>query len=233
MINLGKGHPNPRLLPLSHIRESFEAVSSRADAAVGLLQYGRMQGNERLCEAIAGWMGRRGGEGGRAPRSEEILVTTGSGPGFATIAQLFTRAGDVVLVDDPGFFLMYSTVEDCGLRAIGVRTDERGMDVGRVEELVRGGVRPRLVYTVPFANNPTGVGMSDERKRRLVELAREFGFKIGTLCDEDGRGGTARGDGGGWLTFVCCVYCVRWLGCVFVGFRGGGSGGRGVHDAAV
>lgn len=60
-----------------------------------------------------------------------------------------------------------------------MQTDGEGMDVAKVERLLEEGARPSMLYTVPIANNPTGVGMSDERKRRLVALAREYGFKIG------------------------------------------------------
>lgn len=106
-------------------------------------------------------------------------MTTGSGPALAVIMQLYTRPGDVILVDAPGYFLAYYTFEDCGVRVVSVDTDAEGMDVGKVEQLLKEGVRPSMVYTVPIANNPTGVGMSEGRKRRLVALAREYGFKIG------------------------------------------------------
>lgn len=58
-------------------------------------------------------------------------------------------------------------------------TDAHGLDVDRVEALLKEGVRPSMVYTVPIANNPTAADMSEERKEKLVQLAREYKFKIG------------------------------------------------------
>lgn len=158
---------------------AFRDAAAKPDAAVTMLQYGRMQGNEQLCERISQWIDTTCNKRPNLPKPENILITNGSGPAMALVMQLYTKPGDVILVDSPGYFMAYYAFDDCHLEAVPVPTDSQGLDVDRIEALLKEGVRPSMVYTVPIANNPTGAGMSDERKQRLVQLAREYKFRIG------------------------------------------------------
>jgi 2-aminoadipate transaminase len=69
--------------------------------------------------------------------------------------------------------------KEAGLEVRSVGIDEDGMRVDELDQLIRGaGIRPRLVYTIPFHHNPTGVCLSDERSQRLLSLAAEFDFVV-------------------------------------------------------
>lgn len=175
---LTQGHPSPSLLPLAQVKEAFQAASATSNATVDLLQYGRMQGNAALCEEISAWMTGSGGRK-RAMGPENILVTAGAGPALSVICQIFTKPGDVIFIDSPAYFLSFYTFVDCRLQVVEIPTDEHGISVDDIEARLKAGERPSMVYTVPIANNPTGVSMSDGRRRRLVELSREYDFKIG------------------------------------------------------
>ena len=78
--------------------------------------------------------------------------------------------GDHVLVESPTFLTALDIFEGRGLRLIGVPVDADGMRVDAVGALIER-YRPRLIYTIPTAQNPTGVAMSDDRRRRLAALA--------------------------------------------------------------
>lgn len=95
---------------------------------------------------------------------------------------LTQRLCQVIFIDSPAYFLTFYTIRDCGLEVVEIPTDENGIYVDLVEEKLKSGIRPKLLYTVPICNNPTGVTLSIERRRRLVELSREYGFKISSLC---------------------------------------------------
>lgn len=142
------------------------------------MQYGRMQGPPHLCEQIAKWTVRASGGRENLPTPDDILITTGSGPGMSIVAQLYSHPGDLVFVDSPGYFLSYFTFIDCDLKVVNIPTDEHGMDVTIIEEYLNRGEKPAFVYTVPLSNNPTGVSMSEDRKERLVQLAQKHKFKI-------------------------------------------------------
>lgn len=181
-IHLGKGHPNPSLLPLQQISDAVKTVSATTGANVSMMQYGPMQGAQRLRTQLADWMSRSKGHPDTQPRPDNILVTTGAGPALSLITQLFTKPGDLVFVDSPGYFLSYYTFIDCGLTVVNVPTDSEGLRVDVVEKFIAEGKRPSLIYTVPIGNNPTGVSMSEDRKKRLVELSHQHKFKI--IADE-------------------------------------------------
>lgn len=177
-INLGKGHPNPSLLPLPQIQAALQKAASSDNAPVALMQYGRMQGPGQLCESIAQWTEKAANNRSNLPTPENILITTGSGPSMSIVAQLFSQPGDLIFVDSPGYFLSYFTFKDCRLNVVNIPTDEHGISVDHIENLLKQGKIPSMVYTVPIANNPTGVSMSEDRKRRLIQLAQQYKFKI-------------------------------------------------------
>lgn len=163
------------------MKAAFQQATSKTNAPVDMMQYGAMKGPQALRECIAEWISRASGRSENLPVPDNILVTTGSGSGMSMVAQLFSRPGQLIFVDSPGYFLAYYTFIDCGLSVINIPTDAHGMDVDAVENLLQQGKIPSLLYTVPMSNNPTGVSMSEERKRKLVALAREYNFKISTL----------------------------------------------------
>eukprot|EP00178_Gracilaria_changii_P005415 TRINITY_DN188_c0_g1_i10.p3 TRINITY_DN188_c0_g1~~TRINITY_DN188_c0_g1_i10.p3 ORF type:complete len:425 (-),score=49.49 TRINITY_DN188_c0_g1_i10:5635-6909(-) len=177
-VNLGRGHPNPSLLPLVDLRLAFDVAAHRPEANVTLLQYGLDRGNACLREQIVDWTYRYAQRPAARVSPEHVLVTNGSGPTLALVCQLFSRPGDTIFVDCPGYFLAYYTFRDCGLNVVQIRTDQHGLNVDLIEQKLKQGERPALIYTVPIANNPTGVSMSETRKKKLVELSRQYAFKI-------------------------------------------------------
>jgi len=181
VINIGKGHPKTSLLPLDGISKAFAAAAARPGAETTLLQYGRMQGSEDLITLLIAWLRDAVGRGDEL-QPENVLITTGSGPALDYILHLFTAPGDTVFADSPGYFLAFPSFADCGLRVVDIPTDGGGMDVEAVAAKCAAGEVPRVIYTVPIGANPTGATMTDERRRRLVELARQYGFFI--VADE-------------------------------------------------
>jgi len=61
---------------------------------------------------------------------------------------------------------------------VAVPLDEHGLDVEDLERRLAGGLRPKLVYSIPDHQNPAGVSLAGERRALLVELARRYGFLI-------------------------------------------------------
>lgn len=175
-----QGHPNPILLPLDGVNQAFQKRAAKEGAAVDMMQYGRMRGPEILCQSISDWMTSSCDRTANMPRPENIIITNGSSHGLSLASQLFSRPGQLVFVDSPGYFLSYFTFADCGLTVVNIPTDEHGMKTDAVEQMLQQGKVPSLLYTVPIGNNPTGVAMSESRKKELVRLARQYNFKLRT-----------------------------------------------------
>ena len=93
VINIGKGHPNPSLFPAAEVAAAYEKALSPSGTGSSLLQYGRMQGNSDFCISLSAWLREKANRKKVTP--EEILITTGAGPGLAMACQLFSSPGDV------------------------------------------------------------------------------------------------------------------------------------------
>jgi len=97
------------------------------------------------------------------------------------ICTLYTRPGDLIFVEEPTYFLALRIFADHHLRVVSLPMDEEGLVVEVLEERLAK-QRPVFLYTIPTHQNPTGVTLSVNRRRRLVQLSKEFDFLI--LADE-------------------------------------------------
>jgi len=144
------------------------------------LQYGAGAGHASFRRALAAYLQRTTGD---EVNADELFLTCGNSHAIAFATRLFLHDFDTVIMEDPSYFIATDIFDMSKARIVGIPVDEEGMDVERLELLIRAdGVRPRIVYTVPNFHNPTGCTMSTARRDRLVELAREFQFII--LSDE-------------------------------------------------
>jgi len=179
VIDLGWGHPSARLHPLEQIKAASErmlAVDNR-----GFLQYGATQGFGPFLESLSSFLSGQPAYGVSVdPR--QLFLTAGASQGLDMACTLFAQSGDVVVVEEPTYFVIEEVFRDRKLNVVGVPMDSQGLIVADLEEKLRGGLRPKLVYTIPTFQNPTGISMESARKAQLVSLANEYDFRI--LADE-------------------------------------------------
>jgi DNA-binding transcriptional MocR family regulator len=108
---------------------------------------------------------------------EQIVTTIGVTQGLDLIAQTFAKAGDTILVDDPGWFLMYGRFSLLGLRVIGVPRLADGPDLDRLRALCAQH-RPKLYVLSSVLHNPTGTSISAAKAFQVLRLAEEFDFRV-------------------------------------------------------
>lgn len=165
-IDLGIGHPSPSLLPVELVRSAAEHRLSQGDPLV--LQYGAEQGDEAFRTRLAEFLDAEHGDGPARP--ERLLITGGASAALDLLCTLFTEPGDTVLVEEPTYFLALKIFSDHGLRPVPVPIDSKGFDINALERAIEQH-RPRLIYTIPFHQNPAGVRISDGRARVLTRVA--------------------------------------------------------------
>jgi 2-aminoadipate transaminase len=176
VIDFGVGQPSADLLPLRRVRAASERFFAHAQAIE--LNYGDKQGDPRFRAALASFLNQAGGH---AASADSLFVTAGTSQALDFVCHRFARPGDTVLVEEPSYYLAFQVFRDHGLNIVGIPLDGEGMDPDQLErEIARH--RPRLVYTIPSFNNPTGQTMSLARRERLVALSREHDFLI--VADE-------------------------------------------------
>jgi GntR family transcriptional regulator / MocR family aminotransferase len=107
----------------------------------------------------------------------DLLITSGSQQGIALVAQLLLRAGDTILVERPTYSAALDLFRAIGLRIVDVPVDREGMQVELLETTLQRS-HPRLIYTIPNFQNPTGSCMSTMRRKALVVLAERYNVPI-------------------------------------------------------
>ena len=166
VISFAGGSPNPETFPA----EEFAEIAGRVlrERRHVSLQYGPTRGLPRLCEFVAARCG---------VRSDEVTLTTGSQQALDLIAHTLLDPGDVVAVELPTYIGGTSSFYARSARLAGVQQDDGGIVPESLEEVARKN-RPKLLYVIPNFQNPSGRLMSQRRRDRVLEIAREHDFLI-------------------------------------------------------
>ena len=170
-IDLSCGGGDPSLFPVQDLRKAIQTVLRRDGTAA--LEYGEIGGYAPLRSTISHVLARQGLQA----RPENILITAGSQQALALVAQLLLKSGDVVLVENPTYGAALDLFRTLDLNIVGLAMDEHGMRVEDLEPLLQQ-YHPKLIYTIPNFQNPTGTCLSTPRRRQLIALAGRYNVPI-------------------------------------------------------
>lgn len=204
LISLAAGLVDPTSLPAEEVRQVLNDLLGDPAEGQAALQYGTTQGHAPLREKIARQLHALDGlaphEAGFS--ADDIVVTTGSQQLLYMLGELLLDPGDIVITEAPSYFVYHGILGSLGIRTLTVPMDEQGMDTDALEALLSrletsGELsRVKLIYTVDYFQNPTGLTLSLPRRRHLLELARRFSKTHRLLILEDAAYRELRYDGG-------------------------------------
>jgi 2-aminoadipate transaminase len=171
------GLPDPATFPADNLRcAADEVLRTRAELA---LQYGPEQGYGPLIDYLRH---RLAHEEDLYVEREHMMLTGGSAQALDHLCTLFTRPGDIVLVEAPTYHETLQLFRDHGLRPLQVPTDSCGLQVdalaSRLEDLARRGERARVLYTIPNYQNPSGITLVAEHRPAVLALAERFDLLV-------------------------------------------------------
>jgi 2-aminoadipate transaminase len=169
LISFARGAPSADLLPAESIAKAAEKALE-ADA-VRALSYGTGIGHPDLCT----WLADRHGNGVTADR---VMITNGSLEAGWMLFNHLLSPGDSVVVEQPSYDRTLLMLEKLGVDRIGIGLEDDGIDVHGLEQALADGYSPKLVHIISNFHNPAGCTISEEKRRRLVELSAEHGFWI-------------------------------------------------------
>lgn len=180
-VPLTYGFPYPESFPTAELLSAAETVLD--EEAADVLQYGGGEYAERLHDGILAREGQRGVDAAR----DELLVTNGATHALDAISATFLDPGDEVLVESPTFVWSLAVLDNHGADLTGVELDENGLDPDALAATLEareaaGHPTPKLLYTIPSFQNPTGATLTRERRERVLELAEAYDFLI--LADD-------------------------------------------------
>lgn len=164
VISLAAGLPAAELLPLDDLKRVQEEILVRRGSEA--LLHSPTEGVTAFREALCRHMVPRG----IRSSPEDVLVTSGSQQGLDLVARTLLSPGDVVVVEEPSYFGALEAFRSARVRLLGVPVDADGMRTDVLEALLAR-QQPRLVYTLPTFQNPSGCVLSLPRRRHLLELA--------------------------------------------------------------
>ncbi len=167
VISFAGGLPSPKRFPIEAVKAAACKVLDEKGAVA--LQYSAAPGVKELREAIAEQETKRG-----VPTTvDEVLITSGSQQGLDMIARLFLDEGSKMLVESPTYMGALGAFNFCFPEYVEMKTDDEGLNPDWLGEECRGA---RFAYVMPTFQNPSGRTISEERRRRLCEKAREYDF---------------------------------------------------------
>lgn len=182
LISLAAGFTDRESLPVDDTRRLLDEVLRSRRAGRVALQYGSTQGEAILRNATAQRLARLDGASGGSPpwSPDRMIITNGSQQLLYLVSEVLCDPGDIVLVEDPTYFVYLGIVEALGLRARGVPMETDGLNPRRLEETLASlnhtGRLPRvkMLYAVTYFQNPTGITTSFEKKRAVLRVLRQY-----------------------------------------------------------
>jgi GntR family transcriptional regulator/MocR family aminotransferase len=162
-IDLRGGQVDRATLPTAELKRAYSRVVGHAES---LCDSFKPQGWLPLRRAIARSLVARG----LACETEEVMIVSGAQQALDLVARTLVDPGDTVAIEQPGYFGAAAAFSAAEAHLVGVGVDERGLCTDELARLVRAR-RVKLLYTTPAVQSPTGVALSEARRRALLALA--------------------------------------------------------------
>ncbi|MBJ7498327.1 MAG: PLP-dependent aminotransferase family protein [Sphingopyxis sp.] len=172
-LKIDEGAPDGRLFPVELLARAYRLAALRISQDNGF-QYRDPRGSPALREAVAAMLRS---QRGLPVSAENICITRGSQNGIFLAAQVLIGRGDSVIVEKLTYEPAVAAFRAMGANIVPVGLDEDGIDIDAVEHACRRNA-VRAVFVTPHHQFPTTVSLRPERRLRLLDLARQFGFAI-------------------------------------------------------
>ena len=173
VVSLSAGNPSPEAFPIEEIKE----ISARLleENPIGVLQYSVTEGYPQLRETLKEYMKSHHNVG---KDFDDILITTGAQQIMDLATKSLVNEGDVVITEAPSFIGSLNTFRSYNAKLVGVNIDDDGMNIEELEKALKTHKNARFIYTIPNFQNPSGITMSLEQRKKMYELAKKYNVLI-------------------------------------------------------
>lgn len=173
VVSLSAGNPSPEAFPIEEIKE----ISARLleENPIGVLQYSVTEGYPQLRETLKEYMKSHHNVG---KDFDDILITTGAQQIMDLATKSLINEGDVVITEAPSFIGSLNTFRSYNAKLVGVNIDDDGMNMEELEKALKTHKNARFIYTIPNFQNPSGITMSLEKRKKIYELAKKYNVLI-------------------------------------------------------
>ena len=172
-ISLSAGNPAPEAFPVKPLAEI--SAKLMAENPILALQYSTTEGYTPLRDHLRAYMREKHNTG---RDFDDILITSGA----QQIMDLFTKSilneGETVLTEAPSFIGTLNDFRSYRAKLVGIPMDTDGMNMEALEKALRTEKNVKFIYTIPNFQNPSGITMSLEKRKKLYDLAKQYGVMI-------------------------------------------------------
>ncbi|MGL5346052.1 MAG: PLP-dependent aminotransferase family protein [Peptostreptococcaceae bacterium] len=171
IIHFDSGNPSTEMFPIDDFKIALNMAISTDDKSI--FEYDEGLGCEGLREKIAEYL--------KSTKinttKDNIQIISGAQQGIDIVCKGIINYSDVVFVEEPTYNGAIQVFKSRGAKIISIPMLDDGIDIG-ILKLKLEKIKPKLIYTMPNFQNPTGISYSTYKKQKLIELAEEFDFYI-------------------------------------------------------
>lgn len=173
VVSLSAGNPSPEAFPVEEIREISKRILE--ENPIEVLQYSVSEGYPKLRQTLKKYMKENYNMG---TENDDILITTGAQQIMDLASKALVNEGDVVITEAPSFIGSLNTFRSYNAKLKGVPMDSDGMNMESLEKALKENPNTKFIYTIPNFQNPSGITMSLEKRKKLYSLAVKYGVLI-------------------------------------------------------
>ena len=173
IISFAGGNPDPSTFPA----DKMAVISERLfkENASAALQYGITEGYAPLREKITARLEKKFNI---KQDGNTTLILTGGQQGIDLSCKVLCNEDDVVICEEPSFIGALNCFRTYKTRLCGVPVKEDGIDTEALENVLKTEKRAKLLYVIPTFQNPSGITMSLEKRKKVYALAKQYGVTI-------------------------------------------------------
>ena len=169
VIPLSAGNPAPDAFPYEAVQKISQELLQ--NTPIDALQYGVTEGYTPLRQHLKGYMAQKHHVG---TQDDDILITSGAQQVMDLLTKTLLNEGDTVLCEAPSFIGSLNTFRSYRAKLVGIPMEEDGIDTQKLEEALNTEKNVKYLYTIPNFQNPSGITMSLEKRKKVYELCREL-----------------------------------------------------------
>ncbi len=173
VISFAAGNPSPLSFPIDKLQilanEIFE------ENAAFSLQYGITEGYMPLRQQVADRLREKFNTG---KEFDETIITSGGQQAIDLVAKVLCNEGDTVICENPSFIGALNAFRSHGCVLKGLDVGYDGIDPEELENLLKSDNKVKLIYLIPTFQNPTGITMSLEKRKAVLEIAKKYSVPI-------------------------------------------------------
>lgn len=173
IIAFSAGNPSQEAFPVEEVRRWTEEILEKDPILA--LQYSLSEGYTPLRQRIGEFLKDKYGIG---TENDDIIITTGAEQALDLVTKILCNEGDSILCEAPSFVGALNTFRSYHTNLIGVEMEQDGIDLVKLEDALKSNKNIKFMYLIPNFQNPSGITMSLEKRKKVLELSVKYSVPI-------------------------------------------------------